>query len=91
MRRVLALMLLPGAAFAQPSPQPPARVCVPAALLERLVSNVTRQPWADVSALMDDARQAGRGIVPCGDLAPDAPRPGPQSMPAPALPVTPQP
>ena len=65
------LTLLPVAGFAQPAPSaPPPRVCVPVALMEKLIANTVRQPWEGVSAVMDEVRTAARGFTPCGSEPP---------------------
>lgn len=76
---VLLTLLLPAVALAQQPPAaPPAlpRVCVPQALLERLVANAQRQPWESVATLMDQVRAAAPGLTTC-----DAPAPPPAPAP----------
>ena len=71
MRWAVLLALLPAAGFAQPAaPALPPRVCVPVALMEKLIANTVRQPWEGVSAVMDEVRTAARGFTPCGTEPP---------------------
>jgi len=82
MRRwAVLLTLLPAAGFAQSPPAvPPPRVCVPVALMEKLIANTARQPWEGVSAVMDEVRTAARGFTPCGTEPPTV---APATPPAP--------
>jgi hypothetical protein len=77
MRAAAALALLlagASAAHAQTSAKPD-RICVPAALLNRLVESVATQPWNQAAPTMDAVREFARQPqVPC---TPPAPPPEP--------------
>lgn len=83
---LLITILLPNVAWAEqsvprPAPQGILHTCIPTALLERLLSNTSRQPWNEVSQIMDQARAAAPGFSPCEPPVPPA-APAPDAVPA---------
>ena len=84
---LLALTATPALAQApDPAPVPTAarapvpHVCIPTAVLERLVAYQSRQPWADVAQTMAALQSLGPNLPSCTVPAPEAPAlamPGP--------------